>query len=124
MSHPLHLWDIDFLQIQNTWTEYISDQFLPRHATRRIEKLAQTKLLLNLRGKCEFCKLEWYFRRAETSRIVLKVNSNPRQLNATAMAKILDADAALKEHAKNDLALEIKSFEVGDANVSLVWRLL
>merc|ERR1719412_667209 len=54
--------------------------------------------------------------RAETSRIVLKVNSNPRQLNATSMAKILETDTTLKEHAKNDLDLELESFEVGDAN--------
>jgi len=50
----------------------------------------------------------------ETSRIVLKVNSNPKQLNATSMAKILEADTALKEHTKNDLGIEIESFEVGD----------
>ena len=56
--------------------------------------------------------------RAETSRIVLKVNSNPRQLNATAMAKKLEADTTLREHAKNDLGVEIENFEVGDANVS------
>merc|ERR1719150_76434 len=49
--------------------------------------------------------------RAETSRIVLKVNSNPKQLNATAMAKILDADASLKEHAKEDLGIDISSFD-------------
>lgn len=54
--------------------------------------------------------------RAETSSIILKVNSNPRQLNATDMAKILDADTTLKEHARNDLGLELKSFEAGDAN--------
>jgi len=54
--------------------------------------------------------------RAETSRIVLKVNSNPRQLNATAMAKKLEADTTLREHAKNDLGVEIENFEVGDAN--------
>merc|ERR1711884_585278 len=52
----------------------------------------------------------------ETSRIVLKVNSNPRQLNATSMAKILESDNTLREHAKNDLGLEIDNFEVGDAN--------
>merc|ERR1711976_1001984 len=50
----------------------------------------------------------------ETSRIVLKVNSNPRQLNATSMAKILESDNTLREHAKNDLGLEIDNFEVGD----------
>jgi len=49
--------------------------------------------------------------RAETSRIVLKVNSNPKQLNATTMAKILDADASLKEHAKEDLGIDISSFD-------------
>jgi len=50
----------------------------------------------------------------ETSRILLKVNSNPKQLNATTMAKILENDAALKEHAKEDLGIEIDSFEAGD----------
>ena len=55
--------------------------------------------------------------RPETSRIVLKVNSNPRQLNATSMAKLLEADTKLREHAKNDLGVEIKSFEVGDEKV-------
>ena len=51
------------------------------------------------------------FIRAETSRIVLKVNSNPKQLNATTMAKILDADASLKEHAKDELGVDISSFD-------------
>ena len=51
------------------------------------------------------------FIRAETSRIVLKVNSNPKQLNATTMAKILDADASLKEHAKEELGIDISSFD-------------
>ena len=45
---------------------------------------------------------------------MLKVNSNPKQLNATTMAKILENDAALKEHAKEDLGIEIDSFEAGD----------
>ena len=58
--------------------------------------------------------------RPETSRIILKVNSNPRQLNATTMAKLLEADTTLREHANNDLGVEIASFEVGDANVSTV----
>ena len=57
--------------------------------------------------------------RPETSRIILKVNSNPRQLNATTMAKLLEADTTLREHANNDLGVEIASFEVGDANVSV-----
>jgi len=52
--------------------------------------------------------------RPETSRILLKVNSNPRQLNATSMAKILEADASLREHARNDLGVEIESFGAGD----------
>ena len=30
------------------------------------------------------------------------------------MAKILENDAALKEHAKEDLGIEIDSFEAGD----------
>jgi len=49
--------------------------------------------------------------RAETSRIVLKVASNPKQLNATTMAKILDADASLKEHARDELGIDIASFD-------------
>jgi len=52
--------------------------------------------------------------RPETSRILLKVNSNPRQLNATAMARLLDADTSLREHAKVDLGVEIDSFGAGD----------
>ena len=40
------------------------------------------------------------------------------------MAKILETDVTLKEHAKNDLDLELESFEVGDANVSSERRLL
>jgi len=55
----------------------------------------------------------------ETSRILLKVNSNPKQLNATTMAKILENDAALKEHAKEDLGIEIDSFGAED-KVSVV----
>ena len=55
---------------------------------------------------------------------MLKVNSNPRQLNATSMAKLLETDVTLKEHAKNDLDLELESFEVGDAKVSSERRLL
>ena len=58
-----------------------------------------------------YFQLNCKFLRAETSRIVLKVNSNPKQLNATAMAKILDADASLKEHAKEDLGIDISSFD-------------
>ena len=96
----------------------------PATRDEKDRKNSSNKITFKSTWKREFCWLEWYFRRAETSRIVLKVNSNPRQLNATEMAKILDADATLKEHAKNDLALEIKSFEVGDANVSSVRRLL
>jgi len=52
--------------------------------------------------------------RPETSRILLKVNSNPRQLNATAMARLLEADTSLREHAKNDLGVEIDSFGAGN----------
>ena len=55
--------------------------------------------------------INFKFPRAETSRIVLKVNSNPKQLNATTMAKILDADASLKEHAKEELDIDISSFD-------------
>ena len=56
-------------------------------------------------------KLNSKFLRAETSRIVLKVASNPKQLNATTMAKILDADASLKEHARDELGIDIASFD-------------
>jgi len=52
--------------------------------------------------------------RPETSRILLKVNSNPRRLNATSMAKLLESDTKLREHAKDDLGLEIDSFGAGD----------
>jgi len=52
--------------------------------------------------------------RPETSRILLKVNSNPRQLNATSMANILETDASLREHARADLGVEIESFGAGD----------
>eukprot|EP00092_Neocalanus_flemingeri_P001929 GFUD01002060.1.p1 GENE.GFUD01002060.1~~GFUD01002060.1.p1 ORF type:complete len:1137 (+),score=239.27 GFUD01002060.1:203-3613(+) len=52
--------------------------------------------------------------RPETSRILLKVNSNPRQLNATSMANLLEADASLREHALNDLGVEIDNFGAGD----------
>jgi len=52
--------------------------------------------------------------RPETSRILLKVNSNPRQLNATSMANILETDASLREHARADLGVEIDSFGAGD----------
>ena len=52
--------------------------------------------------------------RPETSRILLKVNSNPRQLNASSMAKILEKDNSLKEHAREDLGIEIESFDAGD----------
>ena len=33
------------------------------------------------------------------------------------MAKILESDNTLREHAKNDLGLEIDNFEVGDEKV-------
>ena len=58
-----------------------------------------------------YFKLNSEFLRAETSRIVLKVNSNPKQLNATTMAKILDADTSLKDHAKEELGVDISSFD-------------
>ena len=35
------------------------------------------------------------------------------------MAKLLEADTTLREHANNDLGVDIASFEVGDANVSV-----
>eukprot|EP00090_Calanus_glacialis_P010830 TRINITY_DN1929_c0_g1_i1.p1 TRINITY_DN1929_c0_g1~~TRINITY_DN1929_c0_g1_i1.p1 ORF type:complete len:1137 (-),score=265.70 TRINITY_DN1929_c0_g1_i1:1300-4710(-) len=52
--------------------------------------------------------------RPETSRILLKVNSNPRQLNATSMANLLETDTSLREHARSDLGVEIDSFGAGD----------
>jgi len=59
------------------------------------------------------------YSQAETSRIVLKVKSNPRQLNASSMAKILEKDESLKEHAREDLGIEIDSFEA-EGQVSVV----
>ena len=35
------------------------------------------------------------------------------------MAKILEADQNLRDHAKNDLGLDIDSFEAGDQKVTL-----
>jgi len=55
--------------------------------------------------------------RPETSRILLKVNSNPRQFNATKMAWLLEHDTSgLKEEVKNGLGLEIESFGAGNAD--------
>lgn len=45
---------------------------------------------------------------------MLKVNSNHRQLNASTMAKILEKDTSLKEHAIKDLGIDIDSFEAED----------
>ena len=36
------------------------------------------------------------------------------------MAKILEADQQLREHAKNDLAVDIEGFEVGDDKSSVM----
>jgi receptor-type tyrosine-protein phosphatase N len=55
----------------------------------------------------------------ETSRIVLKVNSNPKQLNASTMAKILEADDSIKEQAKQDLGIDIADFD-SEEKVSVV----
>ena len=58
------------------------------------------------------------YHRPETSRIVLRVGSNPRQLSAGQMAELLEKDAALREHASADLDLDLESFAAGDAEVS------
>lgn len=50
----------------------------------------------------------------ESSRLVLSVHANPRNLNASAMAGILNADTTLAEHANRDLGINIKSFEAGN----------
>jgi len=58
--------------------------------------------------------------RPETSRIVLRVSSNPRQLSAGQMAELLEKDAALREHASADLDLDLESFAAGDAESAVV----
>merc|ERR1712180_317427 len=50
----------------------------------------------------------------ETSRLVLSVHANPKNLNATTMAALLNADSTLTEHARRELGITIKSFEAGN----------
>jgi len=50
----------------------------------------------------------------ETSRLVLTVHANPKNLNATTMANLLNADSTLAEHARRELGITIKSFEAGN----------
>lgn len=49
----------------------------------------------------------------ETSRLVLTVHANPKNLNATTMAALLNADTTLAEHARRELGIDIKSFQAG-----------
>jgi len=49
----------------------------------------------------------------ESSRLVLTVHANPKNLNASTMAAMLNADTTLAEHAQRDLGINIKSFEAG-----------
>jgi len=52
-------------------------------------------------------------RQPKSSQLELKVHANPRNLNASTMAGILNADSALTDHANNHLGINIKSFEAG-----------
>ena len=47
------------------------------------------------------------------------MHANPRNLNASTMAAILNADSALTDHANNHLGINIKGFEAG-SKVSLL----
>lgn len=49
----------------------------------------------------------------ESSRLVLTVHANPKNLNATTMAHMLNSDTTLAEHAQRDLGININSFEAG-----------
>merc|ERR1711936_272425 len=49
----------------------------------------------------------------KSSQLELKVHANPRNLNASTMAAILNADSALTDHANNHLGINIKGFEAG-----------
>merc|ERR1719305_478630 len=50
-------------------------------------------------------------RQPKSSQLELKVHANPRNLNASTMAAILNADSALTDHANNHLGINIKGFE-------------
>merc|ERR1712130_971096 len=52
-------------------------------------------------------------RQPKSSQLELKVHANPRNLNASTMAGILNADSALTDHANNHLGINIKGFEAG-----------
>jgi len=52
-------------------------------------------------------------RQPKSSQLELKVHANPRNLNASTMAAILNADSALTDHANNHLGINIKGFEAG-----------
>jgi hypothetical protein len=54
-------------------------------------------------------------RRIETSRVWVRVGSNPRLLNATAMADLLTEQlAAVRERADREVGVLISSFAAGD----------
>jgi len=95
-----------------TEPEVENQGYLYININNRFRSLSQANQLLQfVADHLELPKQVFSESRAETSRIVLKVNSNPKQLNATTMAKILDADASLKEHAKEELGIDISSFD-------------
>merc|ERR1719193_2897162 len=52
-------------------------------------------------------------RQPKSSQLELNVHANPRNLNASAMAAILNNDSALTDHANNHLGINIKGFEAG-----------
>merc|ERR1712037_116293 len=52
-------------------------------------------------------------RQPKSSQLELKVHANPRNLNASTMAAILNADSALTDHANSHLGINIKGFEAG-----------
>lgn len=51
--------------------------------------------------------------RPEQSRLLLKVNSNPQGLNATSMADKLASDPTIRQHASQDLGVDIDNFAAG-----------
>merc|ERR1719264_854331 len=52
-------------------------------------------------------------RQPKSSQLELKVHANPRNLNASTMAAILNADSTLADHADNTLGISINGFEAG-----------
>lgn len=98
-----------------------SDDYLYVNIKDRFTSLGQAKKLWEyVADHLEIPKEVFSNFKPEASRIVLKVNSNPRQLNATEMAKILESDQSLRDHAKNDLGLDIDSYEAGDEKSSVM----